>query len=131
MVDVASKKDDTSRYNSPFLQTGQYKILMLYAHKTDQLGNFVPPFVSFKTTSKKSSTEWPMLTGGSSRELLPAARMRRSCRAQQMGISATVTLLHGQSVAYILEHLRERTSTAVAVSEHEQRDIRRFQILLR
>lgn len=46
---------------------------------TYQLGSFVPAFVSLIRASKKSSTEWPMLTGGSSRLLFPAARILRSC----------------------------------------------------
>lgn len=44
-----------------------------------QLGSFLPSLLSFSMRSKNSSTEWPMLTGGSSRWLLVTALMRRSC----------------------------------------------------
>lgn len=46
---------------------------------TYQLGSLLPAFESSRTKSKNSSTEWPMLTGGNSREVLLTARIRRSC----------------------------------------------------
>ena len=51
----------TSRYNSPC-----------------QFGKVFPSFEGTSRSSKNSSTEWPMLTGASSRLLFVTALIRRS-----------------------------------------------------
>lgn len=56
-----------------------------------------------------------MLTTGISRELLPAARMRRSYSKGQQEDECV-----RRRMAYVLEHLRQRASSAVAITEYKQ-----------
>lgn len=55
---------------------------------THQFGRPAPCPLSFSKRSKKASVVCPMLTRGSSRELLPAARTRRSCSQTSTRTSA-------------------------------------------
>lgn len=91
-----------------------------------QLGNFVPPIVSLRTVSKKSSTECPMSTGGSSRDSLPAARIRRSWQRQRINSTRPNTLYK----TYVLQHLGQRASSTVAISKDKKWHIGWFQVLL-